>query len=272
MWKFHQTLHFIRYYLFAKTPRLMHSPYMFDLLTKVFDDQKVYYIFDRIEHERAQFSHSDRVIMDRDLGAGSHKAPGASRTVAQIAGSAVSSPRKCEVLFRLAEQLRPKVAIELGSSLGISSAYLAAAYKGGHVYSFDGNPDLTKTAREFCAALNLTNIEFEDGDFDASLSDKLKEIEEVDFAYIDGNHRKAPTMRYYEMLRAQRAENAVFVFDDIRWSREMYETWQEVLHDKTIRATIDAFSFGIIFFSPIFKERLDLTIIPDRISGGPILR
>jgi predicted O-methyltransferase YrrM len=249
----------------------MHSPYMYDLLTQVFDDQKLYYVFETIEEAREEISHSDRLIMNLDLGAGSHKAHGASRTVAQIAGSAVSSPRKCEVLFRLAEQLQPKVTIELGSSLGISSAYLAAAYTDGRVYSFDGNPDLIRTAREFCADLKLNNIVFTDGNFDDTLPVQLESLPEIDLAYLDGNHRKEPTIKYYEMLRSKRAQNAVFVLDDIRWTREMFETWKEIKKDDTVRATVDAFSFGILFFSPNFKERLDLTITPERMSGGPIL-
>ena len=250
----------------------MHSPYMFDLLTKIFDDHKEYYIFEKIETIRREFRKSTNLIQDLDLGAGSHKVPGASRTIAQIAGSAVSSPRKCEVLFRLAEHLQPKVTIELGSSLGISTAYLASAYANGHVSSFEGNPDLAKIAREVCDGLDLSNIDITCGNFDDVLPSCLDSLQDIDLAYFDGNHRKEPTLKYYEMLRSRCSQNAVFFIDDIRWSSEMFDAWKEMKNDPAVRATVDAFSFGLLFFSPIFKERLDLTVIPDRITGGPIFR
>jgi len=245
---------------------------MYDLLTKVFDNQKSYYIFEKIEEARAAFIRSDQLIQDIDYGAGSRKAPSASRTSSQIVGSAVSSPRKCEVLFRLSEQVQPKVTIELGASLGISSAYLASAHRAGRVYSFEGNPALAMTASNLCNGLMLDNIEFITGNFDDVLSAKLDKIQKVDLAYFDGNHRKEPTIRYFKILRSRRARNAVFFIDDIRWSREMYEAWKEIKKDDSVRASVDAFSFGILFFSPVFRKRLDLTITPDRISGGPILR
>jgi len=250
----------------------MHSPYMYDLLSKIFDDQKQYYIFEEIEKARSEYLQSNRIVQDIDFGAGSHKARANSRTVAEIAGSAVSSPRKCATLFRLAEHVRPNVTVELGSSLGISSAYLASAYLNGNVYSFDGNPDLVKTARNLCSDLQIGNIEFADGKFSDVLPAFLTHVNEIDLAFIDGNHRKEPTLKYYDMLCSRRSPNAVFIFDDIRWSSEMFETWQEVKKDKVVGATIDAFSFGILFFSPKFKKRLDLTVIPDRWTAGPIFR
>lgn len=272
MWKLHQIVHFLSYYLQAKPPRRMHSPYMYDLLTKVFDDHKSYYIFEEIEKVRRDFSQSRRRVQSLDYGAGSHKLSGNSRTESDIVGSAVSSSRKCEVLFRLTEHLQPAVTVEVGASLGISSAYIAAANSNGRIYSFEGNPDLANTARDLSRKLNLNNIDVRDGNFDDSLPACLDSLESVDLAYIDGNHRKEPTLRYFDMLCAKRGPEAVFIIDDIRWSREMYETWCELLQNDAVRASVDAFSFGMLFFSPVFKESLDLTVTPSRLAGGPILR
>ncbi|RLD17592.1 MAG: hypothetical protein DRI69_11985, partial [Bacteroidetes bacterium] len=139
---------------------------MYDLLTKVFDDHKAYYIFEDIEDQRVEFARSGRLIQSLDYGAGSHIISGKSRTASDIVRSAVSSSRKCEMLFRLTEHLRPGVTVELGSSLGISSAYLAAAQSRGRVYSFEGNPYLAKTARELSRNPKHDNIIFSDGNYE----------------------------------------------------------------------------------------------------------
>lgn len=250
----------------------MHSPYMYDLLTKVLDSQKSYYKFEEIEAARLDYLQSEHLIRDLDLGAGSHKTGKTARTVAAIANSALSSPRKCQMLFRLVEHLRPRVIIELGSSLGISSAYLGAANPSGKVFCFEGNPDLLSYSQDLGRKLNLPNIEFIGGNFDSELPSKLKALKEVNLAFIDGNHRKIPTLLYYELLRKKCAQNAVIIMDDIRWSAEMFETWTEIIQDSEITASVDVFSFGILFYAPEFKKRLDLSIIPSRHRGGPIFR
>ncbi len=66
--------------------------------------------------------------------------------------------------------------------------------------------------------------------------------------FFDGNHRKEPTLRYFEQCIHFSNENSIFVFDDIHWSKGMESAWEYIKNDRRVSITIDLFWFGIIFF------------------------
>ena len=43
-------------------------------------------------------------------------------------------------------------------------------------------------------------------------------------------------------------EGTVFIFDDIHWSKEMEEAWNEIKQDSRVTISIDLFKIGIVFF------------------------
>lgn len=263
---------YIKFYLTARTPTRMHSPYLFDLLPKIFDESKSFYAFSDIESRRLRLNSDDTIIQVPELGAGSHKKTAKRRTIGEFSTVALSSDRQCEVLFRLVAALRPHLTIELGAALGISTAYLASAHKSGQVMSFEGNAQFLEIAKGVIHGLKLENVSFVEGNFDNTLEANLNSLShKVDLAFIDGNHLLEPTIRYYELIKSKASADCVFIIDDIRWSDEMFEAWKRILDDPDIGATVDAFSFGLIFLSPIFKRRVDFKVTPPRLHGGPIV-
>jgi len=79
-------------------------------------------------------------------------------------------------------------------------------------------------------------------------------------AFIDGNHRKAPTLDYFNKIMHKTNEYSCIVFDDIHWSREMEEAWEEIKRDDRVKLSIDLFFVGIVFFRKSFLEKQDFMI------------
>lgn len=157
-------------------------------------------------------------------------------------------PEKGRLLFHLARSFAPGDAIELGTSIGISAAYLRTGLStggGGTLVTIDHSRSRTTLAAANWSSLDLGDIRQVVGLFDDVLPDLLPEVSDLRIAYIDGNHRLTSTLRYFDMVR-ERMESGVVVFDDIRWSEEMVEAWAAVV-DRHPRAV----DLGWVGLAPI---------------------
>ena len=77
---------------------------------------------------------------------------------------------------------------------------------------------------------------------------ELKEHNQLDFVFFDGNHKKKPTLSYFKQCLEVAHEDSIFIFDDIYWSTEMTEAWQEIKKHPKVTLSIDCFEMGIVFF------------------------
>jgi predicted O-methyltransferase YrrM len=226
--------YFFQFLLASKNEHSLHSPFVFDLYTKIVKDKKNLPIY--------------IVIEITDFGAGSQIYKTNYREIRQIAKSAEKSPRFGRLLFRLIEHFKPTTIFELGTSLGITTLYESKACESGKVYTFEGCPATAKIARENFKALNCENIEIIVGNLDETLSNKLNKVEQLDFVFFDANHRFEPTVRYFEFCMIKATEESVFVFDDIHWSDEMHNAWKYISNHPSVMISIDLFFVGLVFF------------------------
>ena len=243
-------IRYIRYWLSAKTAHGIHSPFVFTLYNDVINKKGSYYSFDKIEQLRKKLLLSQKEIDVTDLGAGKS----GKRTIAEIAGRSAKSRKYCELLFRLAYHFsarggKPLTILELGTSLGISTAYLASASPNSKVITIEGCPNTAAEAKKNFDALGLKNIESVVGNFDVKLAAVIgHQASALDLIFIDGNHRKIPTLNYFSQCLSHSNNNSVFIFDDIHWSDEMEEAWEEIKKHPKVTVTIDLFFLGLLFF------------------------
>ena len=226
----------------------VHSPFVFDLLLGTIYNRKAYYSYKSIENIRKELLLSKQTVNCVDLGAGSHIQNKASRSISEIATISAKPSKYAQLLFRLVNRFQPKTILELGTSLGISSAYMASANSGSKLITIEGCNEIAAIAKQNFKKLKLENIRQSIGNFDEVLPDALKKIEQLDLVFFDGNHRKIPTMNYFQQCLERAVETSVFIFDDIYWSEEMKEAWQEIKNNERVTVTIDLFHFGIVFF------------------------
>ena len=76
----------------------------------------------------------------------------------------------------------------------------------------------------------------------------LEKFSSADFVFFDGNHRKEPTLAYFNLCLQKATENSVFVVDDIYWSDEMMQAWAQIKANDKVTVTVDLFFMGLVFF------------------------
>lgn len=182
-----------------------------------------------------------------DFGAGSKVFKGNRRVVAGIAAKAGISAKRGALLSKTVDYFKPSTILEIGTSLGISAAFMASAGPETKICSLEGCPTLAGLAKNYFADFNFTNIEVVVGEFSQTLPSVLKN-KKYDLIYFDGNHQKEPTLSYFRQCLDAADENSVFIFDDIHWTPSMEEAWMTIKNHQSVTVSIDTFTWGIVFF------------------------
>lgn len=244
-----QLLAYLRFWLRSGNAHGLHSPFVFGLYTSVVRHTGQYRAYAAVEKRRQQLLSSPTSISVTDFGAGSHTGAGRQRRIADIARTAAKPKQLAQLLFRLANYFRPATILELGTSLGLTTAYLAAADSRHRVITFEGCPNVAALAHETFDKLELRNVEVVEGNIDDTLAPALAKLSApIDFAFFDGNHRYEPTLHYFELCLKHRTDDSVFVFDDIHWSEDMERAWETIKAHPEVTLTVDLFYIGLVFF------------------------
>ena len=146
--------------------------------------------------------------------------------------------------------------VELGTSLGVTTAYLAAADSRNKVVTFEGCEAVATIAKENWKRLNISNIECVVGELGVdSLQLTVDSLRGIDVAFIDANHAYASTCEYFNVLADMTHEKSVIVVDDIHYSEEMERAWKEICGDERVTSTIDLYQMGLVFFDKHYWKR-----------------
>lgn len=239
---------YLIYRMRSQTTHGTHSPFVFDLLKKVVYNRNSFYAYGEIETIRRRMLRSRDQIQYTDMGAGLVQNGDQVRAVQAIAKRAVKPAKYGQLLFRLVNYFQPKNILELGTSLGITTSYLRAGSLSSDVTTIEGCSETAAIAKKNWEQLGYNNISQHIGNFNDVLPEFLKTAQAVDFVFFDGNHRKQPTLDYFYRCLEKSHEKSVFVFDDIYWSDEMKEAWEEIKANERVSVTIDLFFVGIVFF------------------------
>jgi len=213
--------------LFGRSPRLSSEEQAF---------------VDRIEAERAALERSEETVEYLDFGAGPTGTTGrtademergtpVTRRIAEVCRTSSKPPRAGRVLFELVRDHRPETCLELGTCLGISAAYQAAALElngSGFLYTLEGAPPLAERARGVLERLRLADrVEVRAGRFVDLLPDLLSR-HEFDYAFVDGHHDERATLDYFDAIRPRVRPGGVIAFDDVEWSDGMRRAWDAI--------------------------------------------
>lgn len=253
---------YLKYYATASNGRGhgVHSPFVFEFITKVLNDDREFYAYKPIENLRKLLLADARTLNIRDFGAGSRVERTNTRMVKEIAQSSLKPSKYSQLLFRMVDFYAPETILELGTSLGITTAYLASARSCARVITMEGAETVATVAKNNLDKLNIRNVQVVEGNFDHTLAPVVEKVGQLDFGFIDGNHRYEPTVRYFQQLLPVLHEYSILVFDDIHWSKEMEQAWDEIRQHETVNLSIDLFFIGLVFFRKENKEKQHFSI------------
>lgn len=166
------------------------------------------------------------------------------------------------LLYRLAEQFAPRTVVELGTNLGISTAYLRLGQPddGSMLATLDASAYRQALARQLHGEAGLAGFEYVSGFFDDTLAETLARSAPVDMAFLDGHHQYEPTLRYFATLAGPAADGCLFVFDDISWSAGMRRAWAEISRQPLFSVTVALHRMGLAVLRRAPGPRLDISL------------
>ncbi|AWA30007.1 methyltransferase [Flavobacterium magnum] len=226
----------------------VHSPFVFQLVTKCFYDRTEYPEYTVLRQYRKALLGNDELIGVADFGAGSRVFKSDYRKISAIAKTAGISKKRAELLFRMVRYFRPKQVLEVGTSLGLATAALASGYTDAQIVTLEGCPETASVAEKSLAAAGIGNVRVVVDRFENTWPELLSGTYRPDFVYFDGNHTKEATVRYFNTLLPTATNDTVWVFDDIHWSAEMESAWEIIKKNPRVTVTVDTFQWGLVFF------------------------
>jgi len=249
----------------------VHSPYLFEWVRMVMSDKNTYYVWDEIEELRQEMLKDTRELEFVDYGSGKLKGEnGERRRVCDIARGSLARRKDAQLLARLvgwlgrplltspsrggigdeaSEDRKGLTIVELGTSLGVTTAYLAAMDSRNKVLTYEGCPAVAEVARANWEKLGLSNIACVVGEITVdSLQLAVDRLSGIDVAFIDANHTYEATLTYFNALASRVHEKSVVVVDDIHYNEDMEKAWKAICADERVTTTMDLYRMGLVFF------------------------
>ncbi|NJB84566.1 putative O-methyltransferase YrrM [Lewinella marina] len=241
----------LRWYARAGTRYDVHSPFLSGFVREVYRDDRDYHGFTVVKSIRAYWRGQQQRVGLRQLGAPSRTTSSTARSAASLVSSNAINDRCGRFLFRLTLWARPERIVELGTNAGLSTLYLHLADRRTPLYTVEGNPEVAALARTtFERARASSQLRASTATFADWLERELPPAPARLLAFLDGDHRHAPTLDYVNRLLATATDESVIVVADIHWSPGMETAWAELKAHPRVTASVDVYHFGILFLRP----------------------
>ena len=125
--------------------------------------------------------------------------------------------------------------------------YLSRATLNSRIITIEGSESVAAIADANLKRLNMSNVDIIHGNFSQELPKALNGFGTVDLAFIDGDHRGRHLLDYFHQIFPSMSENGAIVLDDIRWSEDMYDAWNQIVDHPDVMLTLDLFGLGVVF-------------------------
>ena len=237
----------------SKNEHAVHSPFVFDLITKCFYDRKVKPEYSILLDYRKSLLKNKKSIEVIDFGAGSKVFKSNIRLISKITKTAGISKKRAELLYRIVRYFQPNSILEIGTSLGLATTALALGNRNAKITTLEGCPNTLAEAKFQILNSKFQNIEFINTEFSTYFNANNEQPTTNNLIYFDGNHSKQATLDYFNWLLPSITNDTLWIFDDIHWSTEMEEAWEIIKNHPKVTVTIDTFQWGLVFFR---KEQL----------------
>lgn len=161
-------------------------------------------------------------------------------------------------LFHLVRRLQPQSCLEIGTGLGVSATYQAAALElngTGKLITVD-TMDHARAAESSFAKLGLGQraslIIDEPG---KGVARAIELGSPFGFVLIDADHTETATIRDFDAVSPHLGAGAVVIVDDIGWNDGMQRAWEVIRHRPRVELGLGLRRFGIVAMSTSPRPR-----------------
>ena len=239
---------YIKFLWHSKNEHAVHSPFVFNLITKCFYDKEFKPQYQVLKEYRNSLLEYKNTIEVTDFNAGSKVFKSNTSQIAKIAKTAGISPKHAELLFRITNYFQPTTILEIGTSLGLATSALALGNPQAKIITLENCRNTMAMAKNQLQLFNLKNVECITTEFNDYLQICNLQSAICNLIYFDNNLSKTATLEYFELLLPTIANDSLWIFDDIHWSPEMEEAWETIKEHPKVTVTIDTFQWGLVFF------------------------
>lgn len=245
---FFQIKSYLQFLWHSKNEHAVHSPFVFNLLTKCFYDKKSKPEYAILKKYRKSLLANNNTIEVTDFDADSKVFKSNTTVISKIAKTAGISSKRAELLFKITNYFQPESILEIGTSLGIATSALSLGNSKAKITTLESCPNTMAIARSQFQLFHFNNVNPIVTEFSSYLDDLRLSTFDFKLIYFDGNHSMKATLDYFEVLLPTVTNETVWIFDDIHWSPEMEETWKIIKKNPKVTVTIDTFHWGLVFF------------------------
>jgi predicted O-methyltransferase YrrM len=246
---FHRSKAHLRHWLLEVDEHSIHSPFFFDFYTKVLKTAPNNDSFAKLEKLRTDLLSNSSKLTIEPAGSKTN-----ARSLSEITHQSVLPQHFSALFYRIIKHLKAKKIVELGTSVGLTTLYLAEPPQA-TVYTFEANHTLANVALTNFEYLDKKNVTLIEGEIETSLSDFLQETGKANFVLVDANHTYEGTLKYFNLLMKRIDEKSVIVVNDIHRSPEMELAWQWLTANELVYGSIDLLQCGILFFEPSLNKQ-----------------
>ncbi|KXN98683.1 methyltransferase [Aequorivita aquimaris] len=241
----HQSKSYIKFIRLSKNRHGVHSPFVYDLVTKCFNDKKIYPEYEILKSHRKALRSDSSMVEMKDFGQGSRVFKGNARKVSAVVKNAGMKKKRQKLLFRLSKYFKSETVLELGTSLGLGTVALSLSNEFSAIQTVEGCPNTLQKAQEYFEKFNLHNIQIHQELFSEFLENTSTQFNLI---FIDGDHNGERTLGYFNSLLNKVHNDSLIIFDDIYWSKDMTVAWQKIIANEKVTVSIDTFQWGLVFF------------------------
>jgi len=239
---FQKVKSFIIFLLKSKNKHGVHSPFVFKLITTCFQNKIPNKYLNIFLKYRKELSINTSTIIANELTSGSKNFSPKKKKISRIVKI---SNKRGELLMNLMKYFNPNNILEVGSSIGLSTAALSISAPNSKITTLETCKDTGNIAMEMFKKYNLKNIKLVIGEVESTLPKELKD-NVFDFICFNGN--KGTIIEYFESCLSCINNNSVLLFNNIHVNKKNEKAWGEIKNHPKVTVTIDTYLWGVVFF------------------------
>lgn len=214
--------YYLKFLYQSKNEHSVHSPFVFNLVTKCFYDKSKYESYKVLKSYRNK------------------------RTNINDATTAQLSLKYAKLLFRIVHYFQPNNILELEPLLGLPTIAIALGSKNTIITRLVGSlSTVTQAKIEPFTSANGNVIHTAFANY---LKSEKVQLARYNLIYFGGNHSKQKLLHYFEQLLPTALNNSIWIFNNIHQSTETHKAWKIIKKHPKVTVTVTTFGFGLVFF------------------------